>query len=742
MKEEKVIYKIINGKGENRRLDRRYVILGFFIFMMVATFSFLLTRSMEGASAVDLSGFKAGNIMSDAVMRDYASMSESEIQSFLKSKNSCNDKKLSKSSNNISKYSEMSPPLSWHVDGGHYVCLADEKISGETAAHIIYQAAQDYKINPKVLIVLLEKEQGLITDTFPNSFQYRSATGYGCPDTAACSSKYYGLKNQIRNAASLFNTVLSGGWTNYPVGWNDIRYSPNAACGSSRVYVENLATSALYRYTPYQPNEAALKAGLGGGASCGAYGNRNFYIYYTEWFGSTQAISKKVASAILPSDNFTLQDKDNKYIIPEENKQTSGFTSSANATADQRTFKLTRDGDYYTITHVKSGLVLDVEGADAIDGKVQLYAANGTNAQKWRITRSGDKYTIRSALIDNKVLAISDGEIVLDYFVDSAAQKITMKDVSEDAIGKGPYVPTTTGGKAMDIEDGKTDNGTRLLTWNLTYSNHQQYTFARDESGLYTITNVYSGKVLDVDGASTANNAAVQIYTSNGTCAQKWVIEKSGDGYRILSACSGKAIDVPAGEVSATLKKLQIYTSNGTNAQIWKFNPLPVEEKKSEEKSGSKSESKQVIENGTYRIYSSVGNNFVLDIYGSTAKRAGNGTNIQIYSNINVDTHEFKITYNKEKDVYNIATPYVNRSLDVSGANMSNTTNIQMYDSNGTCAQLWKITKNSDNTYTIASSCSDKMVLDVSGGNASNKTNVQLYTSNGTKAQKWTFKKL
>ncbi|MDO4967839.1 MAG: hypothetical protein Q4E70_03740 [Candidatus Saccharibacteria bacterium] len=292
MKEENIIYRIIDGKGENRRLDKRYVIFGLFIFMVVAVFSFLYSRSIKSASAADLSQFKAGNIISDAVMRNYKSMTESEIQAFLKSKNACNDTNLSKwtAGDKVNYYSETYPPYTWHVSDGHFVCLADEIINGETAAHIIYQAAQDYQINPQVLIVLLQKEQGIITDTFPNSFQYRSATGYGCPDTAACSSTYYGFKNQVRNAASLFNTVLSGGWTNYPVGWNEIRYSPNAACGSSQVYIENLATSALYRYTPYQPNAAALAAGTGS-ATCGAYGNRNFYIYFTDWFGSTQNVA-------------------------------------------------------------------------------------------------------------------------------------------------------------------------------------------------------------------------------------------------------------------------------------------------------------------------------------------------------------------------------------------------------------------------------------------------------------------
>src|SRR5690606_8182666 len=43
----------------------------------------------------------------------------------------------------------------------------------------------------------------------------------------------------------------------------------------------------LYNYTPYQPNAAALSAGWGT-APCGAYGNRNFYLYFTGWFGSTR----------------------------------------------------------------------------------------------------------------------------------------------------------------------------------------------------------------------------------------------------------------------------------------------------------------------------------------------------------------------------------------------------------------------------------------------------------------------
>jgi uncharacterized protein with LGFP repeats len=53
------------------------------------------------------------------------------------------------------------------------------------------------------------------------------------------------------------------------------------------VFIYNQATAGLYNYTPYQPNAAALRAGYGSGDDCSAYGNRNFYSYFTDWFGST-----------------------------------------------------------------------------------------------------------------------------------------------------------------------------------------------------------------------------------------------------------------------------------------------------------------------------------------------------------------------------------------------------------------------------------------------------------------------
>ncbi len=259
--------------------------------MIVLAYCILQTLQST-TSAASASGFNPGNIISDQVMGNYNSMSINEIQSFLTEKGNCNN-------TNYILYQQLTkqyPKITWHFENGHFVCLSEERFgdgqtigSGQTAAEIIYQAAQDYKINPQVIIVLLEKEQGLITDSYPNSYNYRAATGYGCPDTAACDTKYYGFKNQVRNAAAMFRSVLDGGWSNYPAGrTNYVQYHPNRNCGGTNIYIENRATSALYRYTPYQPNSAALSAGYGTGDTCSSYGNRNFYMYFTDWFGSTQ----------------------------------------------------------------------------------------------------------------------------------------------------------------------------------------------------------------------------------------------------------------------------------------------------------------------------------------------------------------------------------------------------------------------------------------------------------------------
>lgn len=168
---------------------------------------------------------------------------------------------------------------------------------GISAAQIIYNYSQQFGINPQVILVTLQKEMGLVTDEWPTLKQYREAMGFGCPDNVApgapaCDPSFGSFAAQVYQAARHFRGYIdrpAGWWIPFNTGVHSIAYNPEAHCGNSSVNIENRATAALYSYTPYQPNQAALDAGWGT-AHCGAYGNRNFYLYFTSWFGSTRDV--------------------------------------------------------------------------------------------------------------------------------------------------------------------------------------------------------------------------------------------------------------------------------------------------------------------------------------------------------------------------------------------------------------------------------------------------------------------
>lgn len=260
--------------------------IGCFVALSFSIASVVVISLNHKVGAVAAVDFKPGHIIDDGVFVNKSSMNQSQIQSFLNAKVPACDTLGAQPSEfgggTRRQWAEArgySPP---------YTCLRDYTEGGRPSAQIIYDTAQEFSINPQVLIVLLQKEQGLVTDTWPLSKQYRTAAGYGCPDTAACDTTYYGFTNQIRWAARMFRAIMDDSptwYTPYVLGNNSIRWSPTASCGASTIFIENRATQALYNYTPYQPNQAALNSGYGSGDSCSAYGNRNFYLYFRDWFG-------------------------------------------------------------------------------------------------------------------------------------------------------------------------------------------------------------------------------------------------------------------------------------------------------------------------------------------------------------------------------------------------------------------------------------------------------------------------
>ncbi|MCZ2806481.1 hypothetical protein O2W18_15330 [Modestobacter sp. VKM Ac-2983] len=244
--------------------------------------------SPELQTAADTNQFDPGNIISDAMFFDHSALTAQQTQDFIAAKGA-NCRASSAGVPCLKDYRENT--FTRAPDGicdGWYHGAA-----GESAGMIIWKVGQACHLSPKALLVLLQKEQALVTATGSGltARRYQIAAGMGCPDTAACDTQYYGFYNQVYSAARQYQRYAT-----YPRNYayragltNTIYWSPTASCGTSQVYIANQATAGLYNYTPYRPNSAALRAGYGIGDSCSAYGNRNFFLYFSDWFGSTQS---------------------------------------------------------------------------------------------------------------------------------------------------------------------------------------------------------------------------------------------------------------------------------------------------------------------------------------------------------------------------------------------------------------------------------------------------------------------
>jgi hypothetical protein len=231
-------------------------------------------------AAAEASQFDPGNIISDAQFFDGAAMGPNEVQNFLMSQVPvCRSSYAC-----LTTYRQNTPTMA--ASAGR--CDTYTGRANETAADIIARVGAACGISQKVMLVLLEKEQSLVTSATSSQGRFTSATGMGCPDTAACDPAVAGFFYQVYFAARQFKIYSTSPTSfNHVAGRvNNVRFHPNAACGSSAVYIANQATAGLYNYTPYQPNAAALANMYGTGDGCSAYGNRNFWRIYSDWFGS------------------------------------------------------------------------------------------------------------------------------------------------------------------------------------------------------------------------------------------------------------------------------------------------------------------------------------------------------------------------------------------------------------------------------------------------------------------------
>lgn len=231
--------------------------------------------------ALDFSGFDPSDVMSDGVFYDFNSMSEDQIRQFIARVNSgCVPGEV--------------PCLSQWV-GQVPARAADRFCPGQVegasqgdAAYLVFSSARACQVNPQVLLVLLQKEQSLLTASGGSLRQssYNSATGFSCPDGSGCDQRFASFADQVYFAARQFQRYrLDSGSFKFRVGGTyNVDFAPNPQCGSRSVYMSNQATANLYNYTPYVPNDFAL---VGGRDDCAVPAQTLFYALFKAWFGPT-----------------------------------------------------------------------------------------------------------------------------------------------------------------------------------------------------------------------------------------------------------------------------------------------------------------------------------------------------------------------------------------------------------------------------------------------------------------------
>lgn len=138
------------------------------------------------------------------------------------------------------------------------------------------------------------------------------------------------------------------------------------------------------------------------------------------------------------------------------------------------------DGTYTFGSKLNTSMKMDVSGASRSNyGNVQIWAGNGTNAQKWKATHDSNGY-------------------------------VTLTSVNS--------------GKVLDVNGGVSANGTNVQQYDSNGTYAQKWIAVKNSDGSYTFQSALAeNAVLDVNGGSSANGTNVQLYTSNGTNAQKWV---------------------------------------------------------------------------------------------------------------------------------------------------------------------------------------------------------------------------
>ncbi len=399
--------------------------------------------------------FNNGYIISDSDLTNESSMTLSEIQEFLTRRNGTLD-----------SY--------WSID------LDGQK---KSAAEIIWQASQKNKINPKFLLVMLQKEQSLVEDDSPTQKQYDWAMGYGVCDACDINDSglliFKGFASQVNMMASRNRWYIetTEGWLKKPGNTYSI--------DGHDVYINNQATANLYNYTPH------------------IHGNYVFWQIWNSWF--TQKY---------PDGSLLQAEKEIGVWLIENGKRRPFISKSA----------------LVSRYDLKNIIVVGKNEIDKYEVGYPIKFANFSLLQ----TPMGNVYL----LVDNELRKFADAEVLrfLGYnpeeFEDLSLEDFSKYDLGEEitlqsAYPMGALLQDKTTGGVYFVQDGLKHP---ILTKDVLVLNYPQFHLTQvspEELELYPTQEAVKLK----DGLIVKSNEGSAVYViSNGQ--KRPVI--SGDVYERL----------------------------------------------------------------------------------------------------------------------------------------------------------------------------------------------------------------
>lgn len=380
---------------------------------------------------------------------------------------------------------------------------------------------------------------------------------------------------------------------------------------------------------------------------------------------------------------------------------------SNNMNANQKFKLIYNEEGYYTIQALHSGKYLE-----SIGTVVQQYEGSDIETQRWIIKDAGNGYYNIISSANNSYLGIygSKGEVAAYEYSGSDRQQIKLEELAplegKRTIDDGYY--TIASGldenKVLDINGVSKLAGANIHIWDRNNGSNQVFKIVYNNDGTYTMTSVLSQKVIEV-----TNSLNVQQGNPSNVDSQKWIIKDIGNGYyNIVSYGNSAMLDVANGKKDNGTN-VQVAEKSEGNKQKFKFNKIETQK------------SEKVIENGYYQLGPKVANAGVIDIAGA---QTGNGVNAQLWANNKTPNQRYKILYNEE-GYYTIQAVHSEKYLEVVG------TVVQQYEKNNIETQKWIIKEAGDGYYYVSSLANNNYL-----GLYGNKGEVAAIQYTGTDAQK------